>query len=599
MRDRREAGEELEESFSASAVERTNLVDLSYRDHDPVLAARILNTIIALGRYHSVERLRERASARRQFIERQLADFELQLRQAQAEVQEYQEEIGAVSVETEQAGQIENILGFERQVEELRLERQLYRPILEGMEAGAGGDVSRFEGLSATPALVKNPAIADLYRRLVNLQVKRDSLISGPVGAGQENPAVQAVDDQIVTASGKLVEALREYIDGIDRQISELRRTVRRLQEQSEGLLPHAAELARRQQRVESIRKVYEALQTQLEQTRIEEASESGKLAIIDPAVVPREPVNATGLSDVMLALVLAGMLAFGSALVVDYFDDRVRSPREVRHNLGFTVLGVVPRFDPLNGGDMSEEQARVHLEKLSSPAEAYRMIRTNLSFSHAVKPRRTLVVTSPGPAEGKTTTAINLAAVLSQQGERTLLIDADLRKSSVHRLLGADGKVGLTTVLAGQGRVEDAIVPAGIDGLDALPAGPHPPNPAELLGAKQMEDLLARLVERYDRIVVDSPPVLAVADPATLARRLDGVVMVVRAGKTNRQALVEAMELLGDVGADVVGVVVNAHKPELGSYGRYRYYRDGYYATSADAGIRNRLRRLVKPGRS
>jgi len=591
---RREAGEDLYEEFRANVVQRTNLVDLSYHSHDPVLATEILDAIMELGRRQSVARLRERASARRRFIERQLAEFETQVREAQADVQAYQERIGAVSLESEQSGQIANILAFERQVEELRLERQLYQPILEGLDLEGTDQAASFEALAATPALVKNPAIADLYSRIVALEVKRDSLLSGPAGAGLDNPAVRAVDDQMVTAAAKLTEALREYIAGIDRQITELRRTIARLQRDSEGRLPHAAELARREQRVESLRKVYEALQTQLEQTRIEEASESGKLAIIDPAAVPREPVNATGIADIILALMLAGMLGFGGALVVDYFDDRVRSPREVRRNLGLTVLGVVPRFDSPDGRWSSDEQARVHLEQLSSPAEAYRMIRTNLSFIHAVKPRRTLLVTSPGPGEGKTTTAINLAAVLSQQGERTLLVDADLRKSSVHRLLGVRGEVGLTSVLTGEARLEDAILPAGIDKLEVLPAGPKPPNPAELLGAERMTELLAAVARRYERVVLDSAPVLAVADPATLARGLDGVVMVAWAGKTGRQALVEAIELLSNVGSDVLGVVVNALKPGLGVRGGgYYYYRDGYYG-DRKRGVRKRLRHLV-----
>lgn len=596
VRDRRSAGEEIYERLSASAVERTNLVDLSYRAHDPVLAADVLNAIMALGRRQSVERLREQAAARREFIEAKLVELERQLREAEADVRSYQSEIGAISLESTQAGQVSNILGFERQVEELRLERQLYVPVLEGFrESGASGDPNRFEALAATPVLVKNPAIADLYRRLKGLEIKRDSLVSGPSGAGPGNPVVQAVNDQIVAASSELVDALGEYIRGIDRQIVELRRTIGRLQDEAEGMLPHAAELARRQQKVQTFRKSYETLLAQLEQARIEEASESGKLAIIDPAIAPREPINSTRLSDLVLALVLAGMLGFGSALVLDYFDDRVRSPREVRRNLGLTVLGVVPRFDPVNG-KAPPEYGRVHLEPRSAPAEAYRVIRTNLGFSLAAKPRHTLLVTSPGPGEGKTTTAANLAASLARQGERVVLLDADLRKANIHRLMGVDREPGLTEILTGKATAEAVLVPGGIENLDILPSGPLPPNSAELLSTERMTALLETLRRSHDRIIIDSPPVLAVADPAVLAQRTDAAIMVIRSGQTGRQALLEAMERLRDVGGDVLGVVVNALRHEMGYGGSYYYYyREGYYGESSSRGVRNRLKGLIR----
>ncbi len=601
IEERRAASDELYERLSAASVERTNLVNVSYRDYDPELAAQVLNTIMELARRQSIQRLRQQASARREFIEDQLIDFERQLLEAQAEVQRYQEEIGAVSAESEETGQIDNILAFERQVEELRLERDLYAPVFEGMEAGTVGEAPatkrRLETLSATPALVKNPAIGNLYRRLVALEVTRDSLVSGPGGAGPGNYAVQALDEQIETTGQKLVEALAEYIRGLDRQIVALRSTIARLRRETEQFLPHAAELTRRQQRVESLRRVYETLQAQLEQTRIEEAAESGQLAIIDPAVVMREPINSTRVGDVLLAIVLAGIVGFGTALVLDYFDDRVRSPREVRRSLGLTVLGVVPQFDPLSSpvaDGRAAEKGRVHLEPQSAPAECYRVIRTNLSFSLAVKPRRSILITSPGPMEGKTTTATNLAVSLSQQGARTLLLDADLRKGSVNRLLEIEAGPGLTGILTGEASVDSAIVAGAVDGLDVIPSGPLPPNPAELLGAERMGSLLATLSERYDRVLVDSPPVLAVSDPCILAQQLDAALVVIRANETGRQALLDAVERLNDVGGDVLGVVVNALRAEFGYGSSYYYYRDGYYGERGRLTVANRIRRLV-----
>ncbi len=182
----------------------------------------------------------------------------------------------------------------------------------------------------------------------------------------------------------------------------------------------------------------------------------------------------------------------------------------------------------------------------------------------------------------------------VSQQGDRTILVDADLRKGSVHRLLDIVQSPGLTAVLTGESSVDEAIVRGAVDGLDVIPSGQLPPNPAELLGSDRMTSLLATLSERYDHVIIDSPPVLAVSDPCILAQRVDAALVVMRAGGTGRQSLLDAIERLNDVGGDVLGVVVNALRAQFGYGSGYYYYRDGYYRDGGRRGVVNRIRRLV-----
>lgn len=584
VRDRRTASEALLASLVVAPVRETNLIRVDYVDDDPELSARVVNTLMDLARGNSIARLRQQASARLRFIEGQLVDFESQLEVAQADVQSYQEEIGVLSVEAEEAGHITNILEFERDLEELRLERELYLPVLRWVEAPPDQrqamDDAALQRMASTPALVTNPAIADLYGRIATLEEQRDSLLSDPAGAGPLNRQVQAVQRQLEGNQVSLAEAVGEYVAGLDRRMSALANTVERLRSESEARLPHATELSSRLRRVESLQRIHETLRTQLEQTRIDEAAESGRLSVIDAAVVPHQPANGTGPIEILLALVVAFTLGVGGGLVRDNLDDRVRSPEDVLRLSRLAVLGSVPDLGRVPGGAKNGASTLVVRDRPDTvSAEAYRMVRTNLRFSASTGDLSTLLVTSPGPQDGKTTTAANLAVSFAQQGASTVLVDADLRRGSLHRVLGIAAAPGLVEYLRGEQELEGVLVSTGVERLDAVPAGELLADPTELLEGRAFQTLLASLRERYERIVVDSPPLLAVADGAILARELGATVLVVRAGQTHHDAVTRAVEQLAIAEANVLGVVVNAVR--LGPGYRSQYF--GYAVYGAD----------------
>jgi capsular exopolysaccharide synthesis family protein len=216
-----------------------------------------------------------------------------------------------------------------------------------------------------------------------------------------------------------------------------------------------------------------------------------------------------------------------------------------------------------------------------SSAAEAYRAVRTNLIFSHAVRELKTLVITSSAPAEGKTLTSCNLAAAFAQQGLRVLLVDCDLRKSRVHRVFGLPREPGLTEVVLGYATEAQAIRETSVEGLSVLASGTSPPNPSELLGGVRMRALIASLRERFDLVIFDTPPTLAAADAAVLGAVVDGAVMVVRAGQTELGAAQDALHQLLTVGTRVVGCMLNDPDGKVARYGGY-YYSYGYYAETA-----------------
>jgi tyrosine-protein kinase Etk/Wzc len=269
--------------------------------------------------------------------------------------------------------------------------------------------------------------------------------------------------------------------------------------------------------------------------------------------------------------------LALGAGLGVEYFDTSVHSPRDLERR-GFTVLASIPALTDrklrLAAGSAIGRVAS-HLvsstDSGSSAAEAFRMLRTSLQF--------TIVITSPGPGEGKSTVATNLATVLAQSGHRTLLLDADLRRPVLHSVFHRRKKPGFTDMVLLGNPDRDAIFPTGIEDLFCLPCGTIPPGPADVLNSSATDALLNRLSADYEYVVIDSPPVLVAADTAILTAKADATILVVRAGKTSTEAIEHARQVLHQAGARVAGFVVNGIK-HSGRYGRDSYYYYKYRYT-------------------
>ena len=303
---------------------------------------------------------------------------------------------------------------------------------------------------------------------------------------------------------------------------------------------------------------------------------------VLTDAKVPSSPSRPNHLRDGLLAGIVGLLLGFGAAFLRDYVDDSLRGVEDVERQSGATLIGVIPhvihdRTDDKKRG-RSGRDAREYLVAEDDPkapaTEAYRTLRTNLLFMSATGPLRVLLVTSPLQGEGKSTTAANLAAVLSQAGQRVLLVGADLRRPSIHKFFGLSNRVGLSSVLSGQAEITVAVQDPGIRDLRVLPGGPVPPNPAELLGSPRMRKFLEDVKEVADWIVLDGPPVLGLADALVLSAVSDGSLMVVNEA-TNRRILSHARDQLSKVQTRAAGAVLNNFGPA------FSYYYSDYYAYS------------------
>jgi non-specific protein-tyrosine kinase len=297
-------------------------------------------------------------------------------------------------------------------------------------------------------------------------------------------------------------------------------------------------------------------------------------LTVVQPAVEPSSPFSPNVTQNLLFAVLGGIILAIAAILLLEYLDDTVKNGEDLERLAGVPSLG----FVPLMASIKTQFDTLVTARQPRSPiAEAYRVVRTNLQFSGIENPGGAFVITSAAPGEGKSTTAVNLAVALAQAGKRVVLVDADLRRPSIHKFFQMTNDRGLSSLLLPEGpSLEFAIRPSGIEGLNILTSGVIPPNPSELLAGHKMEELIERLRATNDMIIFDSPPVLAVADTVILAKRVAGAVFVVEGGHTRSEVFRRATESMRQVGAKILGAVINKVDSR-----RTSYYYDGYYAYS------------------
>jgi capsular exopolysaccharide synthesis family protein len=265
-------------------------------------------------------------------------------------------------------------------------------------------------------------------------------------------------------------------------------------------------------------------------------------------------------------------VLAFG----IEALDNTVKTPEAAEALVGAPLLGMLPilvHARQRTVENATERDLTVFKDPTSAAAEACRSIRTNLMFLSAEKEVHVLVVTSPGPQDGKTTAAISLAITMAQGGSRVLLVDTDMRKPRIHRSFGLKSDRGLSNVMMGDAALADVICHSQVPNLDVLPCGPTPPNPAELIHTERFREILDQCRRDYGRVVMDSPPAGFVTDPAILGNLADGVVLVVRAGHTTREAVSFARRQINDARARILGVIINRTDRRAGGYGYYSYY--------------------------
>jgi succinoglycan biosynthesis transport protein ExoP len=573
---------------------QTNIIEISYTGPDPVTVAQIANAVASnYARYTTEQRRRlgiERTRSTATAVEEQRAELALK----QQGLTRFKKEASIFSTEAEQAALGGKIHAFEGDREALLIEQRTYATILGKVTKADTAD-QELRQLAGTGAIRDNAHMQSLFDRWFDLQKQRAQLIAP--GRNENYPDVQAVDQLIRETKAELQQASDSYLVGLRSRISSLETRVNEMRRDMEKYPDLDAQERRLEAEVATAQQLYATLLGELQRARIAESSEAGYVTVLDNAMQPFVPVSPNRRRIFLTALVFGTILGLGAAVVLENLDDSVKSPDEVREQFGLPVVGTIPGIKDSDPGANGAEVARrlaTHFDPRSPVAEAYRSLRTNLAFARAHEAMRTLVLTSPGPADGKSTTVANLAITFAQQGQRTLLIDGDLRRAVLDKMFKVPRSPGLTDVLVGRQRLRDVVHATEIEHLSVVGSGPFPPNPSELLGSSAMKDVLRDAQSEFDVVLIDSPPLLAVTDAAVLATMADGAILVIRVGATAKAAVRRAVAQLQTVHGRIVGAVLNDVDLRSGAFsGSYGYYYYYYYGEGARNGRRGPIERI------
>jgi polysaccharide biosynthesis transport protein len=586
--------------LTVKEINGSDILSISYKDTNPELAAQVVNTLIDVYLEYNISSHRTQATTARKFIEKQLPNAELVVRQAEAQLAEFKEKYKIVSLQEEATKALEVITALQQQINESQsrfadaeaqsqgIRKQLgmnsqQAIIMTSLSQTSGvqdilKEIQQLESQLAARRTVlqeNHPQIIDLVYKLQSLNALLQQRKQNVVGTNSlqlnHNFQLGELQQQL---SARLVELESNRL-GLKSQITTLS-GLQTAYKQRLNNLPRLEQQQRQfERKVQAAQSTYSLLLQKLQESRIAENQNLGNASMISEAELPEESISSPMFLYLTTSL-LAGLTALAAVYFLEKIDKSIKNVDQAKELLQFTLLGIIPDFGKPKKSLRGHEEMELYSKRLivrdmprSHINEAYRMLRANLKFMSADKELKVIVVTSSVPREGKSTVAANLAVTMAQMERRVLLIDADMRRPVQHKIWEIMNNQGLSNLIVGQGEIRTAIKQV-MDNLYVLTSGVTPPNPGSLLDSKKMAALIQTLSVYYDFVIIDAPSLNVAADAATLGQMADGVLFVVRPGVADSVSASIAKELLEKSGQNVLGQVVNAAIPQNE---RYNYY--------------------------
>jgi polysaccharide biosynthesis transport protein len=619
VKSRQAAVDALRRQLSVVTRANTNVVDVAYEDRSAVVAKRVVNAAVLAFQQSSIVSAQDNARRRRVFLEGQLRETDSMLKVAQGQLSRFRsvQQVASSSDRLDREG--DNLFAIEARIGELAADRQTFSALLAKIRSSnetESGEALR--ALAGTPGITVNPMISSQYQQLIEQQTRLDSVTTGPWRAAETNPDVVQLRSLIKGTKQSLIAALNSQVTSLDARIKSLQSQRASGGSAIQRLPSVAAEEMEMSRNVEILSKASDQQRQDLNNARMAEVVEAGEVEVINLADLPYIAIWTGGPLRLAVGLLLGLLLGCGGAFFLERMNTSIRRPEELDQMVPVPGLAVIPmiqqggarkpRLAGLLGrgknGLEAGNGARGGIGSLPQPlsigTEAFRMLRTSLVWSESGETLKTIVVTSAAPGEGKTITAANLAVIFAHEGRRVLLVDCDVRRPKLHIMLRVPRSPGLVDLLRsdadmaelsaaqpegapadGEIPVPDYIRTTGIRGLYLLPCGRIEPTMADLSSAARLRRLLGDLGKWFDVVILDTPPVLAVADAGILGTMADGVLLVVRAGQTDRVAVLRAHQHLAQIGARVVGTVFNDPEGEVTGEGGYYYPYD--YAVQSE----------------
>ena len=579
-------GRLLAGKLTVKPLKDSRLALITVEDGKPQRAALIANTVADTYIEYNLDYKLEGARSAISWLAEQEADLKRQLEDSEVKLYEFRKSQNMLDVKLDDKQSMigQNLSEVNAKLTELHI-RLLEQDAKRKMIESARNDINEIQTL---PEIRENKTIGDLRAAFVQLD-KEYSDLSSRYGA--DHPKMKAISAQMASIKKAYESEMDAVLSSFEKSYKEMvdnEHSLKLLMEQSkkEAIELSKIEVAYKplERASEQNAKMYSLIATREKEIDITGPMKTNNVRVLERAIVPSVPVRPRPVQNLFIGLMLGLGAGIALAFAIEALDNTLKTQADVEQVMGVPVLGLVPIIGGSPGAEaveqndhLRERDLGVFLDPKSIAAECCRSIRTNILFMSPDRPLRTMVVTSPSPQEGKTTTAINLAVTMAEAGGRILLIDTDMRRPRLHRSFGVPNQSGISTVIVGKATLQEAIKRTDIPNLDVLTCGPVPPNPSELLHTERFGVVLADCTKLYDRVILDSPPTSAVTDPAVLGNLADGVVLVVKAGETTRESALHARKQLMSAKARLFGVVVNAIDFSNPAYG-YDYYYRNYY---------------------
>ncbi len=559
---------------AAEQGKQTGIIRVSYTSTNPTLARDMVNSLVQAYLEQSIAFKSEEAGRTVGFVEEQLKGLRGDLDNSEKNLQSYKSSTGVIKLDSEAEQLIQKLANVEKSRAEIILQQKQIKFAMDALKnAGRKGNVYTPTAINA------DPTVMAMASKLAELEVQKRALLTDYT---ESHPAAKTLQEQIEGIQKKILATYETNLANLIKQEEAITQQMAGYESQMRNLPEAERDLARLTRVSKVNADIYTFLLQKHEEARIAKASTISNINIVDHAIVPARPIRPQVGLYLILGLIAGLGLGVALAFFQEYLDDTIKNADEAKRVMGLPLLAVIPhissRETKTNGSAPPIDPLISHREPKSVVSEAFRALRTSIHFSAINREKKITLLTSSFPGEGKSVVSANLAVIFSQTGARVLIVDCDLRRSSLHEKFGLGKTPGLSELLTGDATFEQTRQNTGVSGLDLIGAGTTPPNPAELLGSEAMRKLLLTQRENYDHIIIDAPPVLAVTDAPVLTTVADIVILVMEAGRVPAKAAQHMRETLSTIQAPVAGFVLNDKTGKGESYGYYggRYYRYG-----------------------
>ena len=575
VRDTENIVEAIQDNLKIKPVKESRVVNIMYSHAHPVMAKLVVDFLIQAYKEELQEIKHSSSSDTLKWMTEKAEEERKKLADSELALQSYMKKNDIITVENKLAIYPQKLSEFSSQLSVVQAKRKKLESIYDQIKTAK----EHSRNLETIPIFAENKALQTLREKIYTAEQKIKDLSKT---YGYKNPVMIKAKEELGSLKKEKQSEIKRIFkttkNAYDLAVSQeknindlLNSTKNELLNLNEKFVQYSI----LQREVKTNSALYDTLNASLKKASVTEQAQSVNVWVIKEALIPQYPSRPKKILYLLIGTVLGFLGGVGLAFFIEYLDNTVRSPEDIEQRFGLTVLGAI---EQLKGKDQ-EVESLVLQEPLSPFAESYRLIRSSILLSSVDHPPRRILFTSMAPSEGKTTTIVNIARILSQSDKKVLIIDCDMRKPRLHSLFSIPNSVGLSSYLTGNTEENITQIIQG-EAISLVTAGPVPPNPGELLDSDKMRALLNRMADIYDFVLLDSPPIQSVTDSLALSTLVDGTIIVVRPGKTTYDMLTNGLKKLDAINAHLLGFVLNGVSKKTGGEGYYHgYYYNKYYS--------------------